>query len=177
MMGKCGALWLHTWNRLHLCLLCSVVLFMYLVELFTVRDERDAVGESKCGKRIEDSDNMQILIVMCWRKCAIQPWEFQMCGLNAVIQRTLKCCISLMQYSVWAIVPIALAYWRWQSVWEAWKDIRIPIWFESTLLPQTKIFTVWMNLNFCVYTLLVYVRTCAVSTVNRMQRGTHGTEV
>lgn len=35
---------------------------------------------------------------------------------------------------------------------------RIPIWFRSTLLPQTDIFTVWMNLNFCVCTLLVPTR-------------------
>lgn len=127
--------------------------------------------KSKCGKRIGDSDDVQILIEMCWRMCVTRPREFWPRGLNAVIQRTV-----LFGNSFCAIVHsqkcrFALTYSRWLAVCEAWKGGGIPIWFESTLLPQTEIFTVWMNLKekkSCVYTLLVYIRTCALSAVNRV---------
>lgn len=68
--------------------------------------------------------------------------------------------------------------YRWLSSmnyrWLSWKERGIPIWFESTLLPQTEIFTVLMNLRKkIVFTL--YWFTCALSAVNRvhMERAEH----
>lgn len=133
--------------------------FRGIVCVADVRDERNPIAEPKCRIRIEDSDNVQILIVICWRMCAIQPCVDWMQWFKGLSNTT----VLFSQYVVYVDVQlcicwntgIASSHSRWLTVWAAWKDRGILIWFGSTLLPQTEIFTVWMHRNVCVYTLLV----------------------
>lgn len=112
-----------------------------------------AVSESKYYMYMTNSDDVQILDYICWQKCVMRPEEFSNvwheCSESKDYGIPIAACLCVSAFSWIRLLRSGSGTMQRRS---ALKEF--PFDLESTLLPQTHIFTVWMNLNFCVCTLL-----------------------